>query len=284
MRAPSRIAIVLGLAAVSSTAAGQFSTGVHLVEVYATAADARGRLVTDLVADDFVVREDGEVQAVTAFAAGDVSLSVALSIDHSWSMAGERLRMAQSAAHVFLGQLRPTDDAMLIGVSSDVEVLARLSRDRVRQHEVVESLATWGTTRLYDSVIAAVGYLYDTRGRRALVILSDGSDRYSDATAEDALRAVRAAEVLVYPVVVGPTAPAAFSELARLSGGRAFHVEARKLSTIFRDIAHELRHQYLLGYIPRKGISGGGEWRRIEVEVKRTGVHVRAREGYVARQ
>jgi len=61
MRAPSRIAILLGLAALSSTAAGQFSTGVHLVEVYATAADARGRLVTDLVADDFVVREDGEV-------------------------------------------------------------------------------------------------------------------------------------------------------------------------------------------------------------------------------
>lgn len=283
MKLPIPLAIGAGLALLSATVSGQFATGVNLIEVYATATDGRGRLVTDLVADEFVVREEGEVQEVSAFAAGDLPLSVALSIDHSWSMAGDRLRMAQSAAHVFLGELRPTDDAMLIGVGSNVEVLAPLSRDRARQHEVIESLEAWGTTRLYDSVIAAVGYIYDARGRRALVILSDGSDRYSDATADDAERAVRTAEVLVYPVVVGPTAPAAFTELARLTGGRAFHVEVRKLSTIFSDIANELRHQYLLGYVPRRDIGTTGEWRRIEVQVKRPGVQVRAREGYVAR-
>jgi Ca-activated chloride channel family protein len=94
---------------------------------------------------------------------------------------------------------------------------------------------------------------------------------------------VRASEVLVYPVVVGPSAPAMFTQLARLSGGRAFHVDADKLAGIFGDIASELRHQYLLGYVPRAGIGAAGEWRRIDVEVKRPGVKIRAREGYVVR-
>jgi hypothetical protein len=51
-----------------------------------------------------------------------------------------------------------------------------------------------------------------------------------------------------------------------------------------RTIANELRHQYLLGYTPSRPIvSGDEQWRTITVRVNRSDVHVRARDGYLAK-
>src|SRR6185369_9104792 len=51
--------------------AGQFTSGVSVVEVYASVTDLRGEPVTGLRAADFEVLEDGVPQPVTTFAAGD---------------------------------------------------------------------------------------------------------------------------------------------------------------------------------------------------------------------
>jgi Ca-activated chloride channel homolog len=93
---PAALLLAIGLAA-------QFATGVELVEVYATVTDRDGRLLTDLRQDEFIVMEEGERQAVSAFAAGDFPLSVALAIDRSFSMKGRPLEVARAAAHTFLG-------------------------------------------------------------------------------------------------------------------------------------------------------------------------------------
>ena len=60
-------------------------------------------------------------------------------------------------------------------------------------------------------------------GRRALVLLSDGDDRYSQATAAEALERARRSDVMVFPVALGPRRPPLFAELATLTGGRSFH-------------------------------------------------------------
>src|SRR5262245_44317022 len=67
---------------------GQFTTGVSLVEVYATVTDSRGEPVTNLTASDFRVLQDGMAQTITAFAAGEFPLAVAIGLDRSFSMAG----------------------------------------------------------------------------------------------------------------------------------------------------------------------------------------------------
>lgn len=263
----------------------QFSTSVDLVEVYATVTDERGRPVEGLEQDDFLVYEDGTPQTVTAFAAGDMPLSVALALDRSFSMRGERLQTAKSAAHVFVGQLRPGDQAMLIGFGSVVETIAPLGRDRVALHEAIRTLGTFGSTALHDAVIAAIDEVQRGTGRRALVILSDADDRYSKATADEVVAAARAADVLVYPVSFGSRPSPLFDDLAAVTGGRSFRVpRLDRLTDAFQEVARELRHQYLLGYVPaRAGQTGDSQYRTIRVEVKRPGVTVRARKGYVAR-
>jgi Ca-activated chloride channel family protein len=200
-------------------------------------------------------------------------------------MSGQRLATAKSAARLFLGELRPGDESMLIGIGSTTEVLAPLSKDRNAQYDVLGSLDAFGTTGLYDAIIAAIDAVQPARGRRALVLLSDGSDRYSTASGAQALERARSSDVLIYPVALGSTRPPAFAELATLTGGRSFHVrDARQLPETLRTIAAELREQYLLGYTPSKPpVAGSNEWRAIQVDVRRGDVTVRARDGYLVK-
>jgi Ca-activated chloride channel family protein len=148
----------------------------------------------------------------------------------------------------------------------------------------VERLDPWGTTPLHDAMIKALDIIQEAKGRRALVLLSDGADRYSEATAAQLLEQVRRRDVLVYPVAIGATRPPLFAELATMTGGRSFAArDPRQLTETLSSIAQELRQQYLLGYTPATTASSRGEWRSIAVTVARPGASVRARDGYYAR-
>lgn len=273
-------------AAVSSLAlAPQFSSGVSLVEVYASVTDAKGEPITGLTQQDFEVREDGQPQRVTNFTAADFPLATAVAIDRSFSMAGKRLNLAKSAARTFLGELRPADESMIVAIGSQVEAVAPLGRDRAPQLATLSTLDSFGTTSLHDAIIGSIEAIQPAKGRRALILLSDGDDRYSEASAAAALDRARRSDVMIYPVALGRRRPELFAELATLTGGRSFHTrDARGLVETLRAIARDLRHQYLLGYTPSRPIvPDSNEWRGITVTVKRPGARVRARDGYVAK-
>lgn len=263
----------------------QFTSSVNAVEVYASVVDAGGQPVRGLRIEDFEVAEDGERQAVTAFSAGDFPLTVAVALDHSFSMAGPPLAAVKRATRGFLGALRPDDEAFIVGISSQVGVVAHARRSRTEQIAAVDALSAWGTTTLHDAILAAIDTVDGSRGRRALVILSDGDDRYSDASAAEAIARARRSNVIVYPIALGTFRPPLFAELSTLTGGRSYHARDLKgLDGMMTTIATQLREQYLLGYSPsRAPVSGANEWRSISVRVNKPGVSVRARDGYYVR-
>jgi Ca-activated chloride channel family protein len=275
-------AVLLGAA---TAVEGQFTSGVSLVEVYASVTDVKGEPLLGLTRDDFDVREDGETQTLVNFVAGDFPLSVAVAIDSSFSMAGARLELARSAARVFLGELRPADEAMVISIGSQVQKVAPLSTDRRAHFDAVARIDAFGTTALHDAIIGAIDAVQTAKGRRALVLLSDGDDKYSSASADAALERARRSDVMVYPIALGGRRPELFAELATLTGGRSYHArDAKGLADTLRAVARDLRHQYLLGYTPTRPIQqGSGAWRAIAVTVKRPDARVRARDGYMTR-
>ena len=206
-------ALILPLFA-AGLAYGQFTSGVNLVEVYATVTDQQGRPVTTLAASDFRVAEDGEPREISAFAAGDVPLAIAIGIDRSFSMASggaDRLAVVKAAARALLVDLRPGDLVMVVAIGSETEVVAPLSSDRAAAARAVDAIDVWGTTPLYDATLAAINAIEPAKGRRALVLLSDGSDRYSNATAADLLDQARRRDVIVYPVAVRARRPPVFA-------------------------------------------------------------------------
>lgn len=263
----------------------QFSSGVNVVEVYAAVTDQNGAPVPGLRREDFTVLEDGRAQTVSAFAEGDFPLSVALAIDRSFSMGTRQLPTAVSAARTFLGELRPGDEAMIVAIGSEIEVVSPLSTDRAAQQGALADLKPWGTTGLHDAIIESIEAIQSAKGRRALVLLSDGNDRYSKASASDAIDRARRSDVMVYPIAFGKSRPTMFAELAAVTGGRSFQPpDTAQLNTAMRTIANELRHQYLIGYTPSRPIAGAeGQWRTITVRVNRSDVRVRARDGYLAK-
>lgn len=261
----------------------QFSSQVQLVEVYATVTDATGEPITGLTRDDFEVYEDSQRQELSTFAAGEFPLTVALGVDRSWSMAGDRLRLAKQASQSFLRALKPADRSMVVAISSEAEIIAPLTMDRVSQDRAIAALDPWSTTALHDAIVAALDRLAPEPGRQALVVFSDGEDRYSRTTAAEVLERARRSNALVYPIAIGRVRPPLLAELAVLTGGRSFLLrEIRDLEKTLGEIARELRYQYLLGYAPASAIDPAThEWRSIRVVVKRPGVRVRARDGYM---
>jgi Ca-activated chloride channel family protein len=276
--------VVLSASLSSQQIAPQFSTGVQLVEVYASVTDASGTPVTDLRQSDFEVLEDGVPQVVSVFALGEFPLTLALGVDRSFSMAGEPLRQAKQAARAFLSELRPEDRVTVVSISADAEVVAPLSTDREGQARAIASLTPWSTTSLHDALLLMLDRLEAEPGRAAIVVVSDGVDRYSHASAPQLLARASSGSTLIYPILIGRQQPAVIGDLARVSGGRAFTLGSiTTLQAALATVARELRRQYLLGYVPRRPAgSGGAVWRSIRVRLSnpRPGVQIRAREGY----
>jgi Ca-activated chloride channel family protein len=280
------VPLVIVLALAGSTYA-QFTSGVNLVEVYVTVTDQRGAPVKDLTAADVRIREDGSPQTISAFTAGEFPLAVAVGLDRSFSMGAgrtSRLDTAKSAARAFIEALKPADQVMVIAIGSETAVVAPLSTKHEAALAAVDRLDAWGTTPLYDAMAGALDAIQSAKGRRALVVLSDGSDRYSDTSAAVLVEQVRRRDVLVYPVAIGSQRPAVFAELATASGGRSFfQTDPRELSATLTSIANELRSQYLLGYTPARPAAAEPSWHSIEVVVNRPGVRVKARDGYYSK-
>lgn len=281
--------VLLGILAVALVQAqepvAQFSSNVQLVEVYATVLDASGEPVVGLRQEDFTIAEDARPQAISTFAAGEFPLTVALGLDRSWSMAGDPLRLAKQASQSFLRELKPGDRSMVLAISNEADVIAPLSSDRDAQSRAIAGVDPWSTTALHDAIIAALDRLEPEPGRQALILFSDGVDRYSTHTAAEVLERARRSNALVYPIAIGKDRPPLLAELAVLTGGRSFQLrDARELEKTLALIARELRHQYLLGYTPREPIvRGQREWRSIDVRLAtpRPGLRLRARDGYM---
>jgi Ca-activated chloride channel family protein len=88
----------------------RFKSGVELINVTATVTDASGRFVPDLRKEDFLVYEDDQLQSVTHFNSERVPVSLGIVLDTSGSMAGDKIRAAQSALNRFLYDLLDRED------------------------------------------------------------------------------------------------------------------------------------------------------------------------------
>ena len=173
---------------------------------------------------------------------------------------------------------------MVLAVGSEASIVAPLSSDRGAARVAIDALEPWGTTPLHDATVAALDAIQPAKGRRALVLISDGSDRYSRTTATELLDEVRRRDVLIYPIAIGGARPAIFAELSTATGGRTLFVkDPRELQSGMATIARDLRLQYLLGYTPSRPPAAQPEWHAIQLQVARPNARIRARDGYYSR-
>jgi Ca-activated chloride channel homolog len=276
------VAAVAVLAAVVGLGAGavpQFAATTEVVEVYATVTDANGQPVSGLPAGAFTVLEEGVPQPVTVFTTGEAALTVAVTLDRSFSMTAGGLDTARAGAGRLVDQLRPSDRVLLLAIGGGVERLAGFDEPRASARRALDRVTLWGSSPIGDVVAHALEAVSGERGRRAVVVWSDGVEREAQQSREAVLERVRRSDALIYSVATAATTSPLLAQLAAVSGGRVFQARTRDAAREAADaIALELRHQYVLGYAPPSGAPG---WRALEVRVNRPGLRVRARQGYV---
>ena len=97
------------------------------------------------------------------------------------------------------------------------------------------------------------------------------------------LETAKRTQVVSYAVSAQGTRNRFLRDLVTLTGGSYLEIQSTSdLGTAFAGILEEFRHRYLLSYRP-EGVTAGG-WHQIEVRVRRPGVTVRARAGYLSSQ
>ena len=275
---------------------------VRLVNVYATARDAKGRPAIDLERGDFRVLEDGVPQTITHFSGARAPITIALLVDASGSMRlDDRMTRAREGADQFVQAVEPEDRLIVRWFDDTVHGDPKPVSDRRAARESLRGIAPGGGTALYDALFATARGLLELDGRRAIVLLSDGRDQAlaenepgSLHLFEEALETAHRSEAAIYAIGLGRhleremdlTGTRSVREIletfARQTGGRAWFPErAADVAEVYRQVAADLRQQYTLAYVSTNP-ARDGRWRRIDVTVGRPGTTVRARAGYYA--
>ena len=257
---------------------------VNFVELYTTVIDKKGDFVEDLASEEVTVLEDGVEQKIRRFEkVRDLSIRAGLLIDTSTSMA-RSLRDVRRAAHRFLQEvLTPKDRAAVITFNDAPKLDARFTSDVEVLAGGLSGLVAEGETALYDSILFSLHYLSGGRGKRALIVLTDGEDSTSTYTFDDTLNFARHTGVAIYVIGLGLPSDlqsrSLMKQLAKETGGGTFFIDGvHQLERVYNDIQHELRSQYLLAY--QSSAAGGGEFRTVEVKVGRKGVEAKTLNGY----
>lgn len=188
----------------------------QLVSVPAIVTDRTGRPLTGLKAADFQVFEDGRPQKIANFSTTEAPFEVALLLDTSGSTR-EDVGLIRRAALAFIEALRPGDRVAILAFNtrkegSDslavAELKSPLTDDRDLLREAVEGVGASNGTPFYDSLEKVARDVFrerpteQTRGRRALVALTDGVDSTSESDFEEARELLKRAGVVSYFVQV----------------------------------------------------------------------------------
>jgi VWFA-related protein len=170
-----------------------------------------------------------------------------------------------------------------------------------------------GGTTLYDAIfLASDSLMQKQHGRKALVVLTDGDDRGSMETLARAIAAAQRAETVVYAIHFKgeqhgygghhgggfggrggypgggqrggenhPDGKKILEQITSETGGRMFEVSGKQtFTTIYTQIAEELRSQYRLGYTPDAATAAGGFHRVALTVPKDKKLIVQTRDGY----
>ena len=279
----------------SSSARGQqeptFRSGTELVDLYVTVTDDDGRLVPNLLREDFSIFDDRQPQEIALFENTVRPITVVVMLDTSASTTNVMDRI-MAGAEQFLIRMLPDDQGRVGAFNDKVEIEpAEFISDRDNLIDALDLLDFGNSTRLYDAVAESLDALQGVDGRKVILVLTDGDDTDSDVGWKDVLERAVAEEVMIYSIGleveffnevrhVRTRPDGNFKKLAEETGGGYFKLqETDELGPAFTQVAKELHSQYVLGFSPTLR---DGKTHTLQVCVQGRGMKARTRRSYVA--
>lgn len=291
-------------------ATATITVAARIVALDALVRDRAGDLILDLRQDDFTLKVDGHAQPLRYFNHDqDLPLTVGLLFDTSESQ-HQYFDDEALAGSIFLRETltNPNDRAFLVAFDTTAFLLQPFTHDlpplnnglRLLGYRTAQLSAGANATHLYDTLVRVCHDVMEkdptgaNRGRRAILILTDGEDVGSQANVEAAIRAAQEANTAVYSILYTretadyPRVPGqrdGIGIMRRISaetGGREFLVQrGTPIRSIFGAITQELRSEYRLAFTPPE--SKPGKYHRIELKASDPRLVVQTRTGYYER-
>jgi len=271
-----------------------FRMDVKLVNIFVNVTDKNGAIVGELTKDDFAVFEDNRPQQIALFERqSEVPLNLTLAIDTSGSVRKDLDEEANAARHFAHDILRTQDQMSVIEFATDVSELTGFTNNLSQIDHALGGLRADWATALYDAICLGSEGLGKRKGRKVLVLVSDGDDTAKSSTYAQALEAALRNEVMIYSLIDVPIPESAGRDiggehalitLAEETGGKHFYVGEGGLDKAFAQVSEDLRTQYLIGYYPQHQ-APGLNFHRVVVTVPRAATdefNVRAKAGYYA--
>ncbi len=301
----------------------RFRVDVVLVQVNVAVMDNKGNYITGLHPEDFSITEDKIPQKVSTFeessesrkhsiesprsnetsdlgngspsnpaenaAAGTlsrVSDSVFILFDTSNYMYRSFV-FAQDAIADFVRSMDGFGKVAFYSYSRNLLRATTLTTDRFRVETGVRSTVAGDDAALYNSLLLTVQDAAPLRGRKAIVVFSNGPDNASSVPPEDVAELAQSTGTLIYIISTRqaqeePVSAAAFERMSKVSGGKAYFARNwREEKRAFADIREDLAHLYTLSYYPQLNPNHG--WRAIKVRLVGKNLqkyHIRTRDGY----
>jgi Ca-activated chloride channel homolog len=299
---------------------------VVLVQLNVAVTDDKGNYVTGLRPEDFSVTEDKLPQKISTFeessdpdnrsreitprdrshsaqgpmtqGAGDSANIANLTLPHiseaslfilfdTSNYMYRSFVYAQDAIVDFIRSMDSSSRLAFYSYSRDLSRMTALTPDKFRVVSGVRNTVAGDDAALYNSLLLTVKDSVPLRGRKAIVVFSNGPDNSSSVPPEDVAELAQSTGTIIYIVSTqhaqdDPVSAAAFERVSKGSGGKAYFAKDwRQEKQAFAAIREDLFHLYTLSYYPQFNPNHG--WRTIKVKLVGKDLqkyHLRTRDGY----
>ncbi len=194
-----------------------------------------------------------------------VPVGVVLVIDTSGSMLGAPMDSAKTAANSFIDQKRPEDSIAIVSFADTAVVQTGFTTNAEVLHERVDALVADGETALNDGVILGMSLFEGVPPTQLnnMIVLSDGEDTASAATADAAIAAIEAGDARVFGVALESPDfnPEAVSAFATAGGGLFLSTpDPAQLSGLYGQISREISNTLVARFVSPVAAPGEAEF------------------------
>lgn len=194
-------------------------------------------------------------------------LTTMLVIDISGSMdKNGKLDAAKDAAKAYVSQMRAGDQAGLITFDTQTYYVQPVTTDISALTAAIDGLATGGDTSMFDALIEAERALEGISGRKSIIVLADGMDNHSIATADEVISQIGPSGLTISTIGFGDVATTsqegldepALKSLAENSGGLySFAADAQALTALYEQYGRTLQSEYTITYVSPSALRDG---------------------------
>lgn len=298
---------------------------VVLVQLNVAVTDRKGNYVRGLRPEDFVITEDKIPEKIATFEEGSEparrlietapqeSKAVVAKAPAQGQAAGEIIKspdlrltganvfilfdtsnymyrgfvFAQDAISDFVQSLEEANRVAFYSYSRDLSRATTLTLDRSQVLRGVRNTVAGDDAALYNCLLLTVKDAAQLKGRKVIVVFSNGPDNASSVPPEDVAELAQSTGTIIYIISTQqaqtePVSTAVFERMSKATGGKAYFAKNwRDETRAFGSIRDDLAHLYSLSYYPQPNPNRG--WRTITVKLTGKAMqkyHVRTRDGY----